>query len=111
MVPPGATPGRNRRGRGRGRAAAEDARQETAAAALALLVALLLHLLLEVLDVLVGGLQRLLLHDHRLGQEVGRVGLLAHVVGDEPVGLGVALRGGIVAHAVEHALQQLALFG
>ena len=70
-----------------------------------------LDMLFKLLDALAGRLQRLLLDDHGLREEVRPVRLLPHVVGDQPVGFGIARCAGVVAHAVEHPLQQLALFG
>ena len=92
-------------------AATEAAGEKTATLALAGLALVLLHLLLELLQPLVGRLQRLILHEHGLGEEVGRVGLIADAVGNHLLGLGVARAGRIVAHPIEQALQKLALFG
>ena len=91
-----------------------DPGQETAAALGLRLAAPTLHVLnlgLELLQPIVGRAQRLVLHDDRLRQEIGGVGLLAHIVRDQGFRLPVARIAGRVAHAIEQALQKLALFG
>ncbi len=92
--------------RTRRRSAAEQAAQEAAAAGAGGLPILRLRLQLgdlrlQFLQFLVGGAERLLLHDHCLGQQIGGIGLCAHAVGDEGFGVAVARRIGLAAHAFE----------
>jgi hypothetical protein len=91
-----------------------DARQKAAGAGLLLGLALaliILNLGFELLKALVGRAQGLILHDHGLGQEIGRIGLLADIVQNKRFGLAVALGAGGPTNTIEQALQKLALFG
>ncbi len=69
------------------------------------------HLRLELLQAVVGGAQRLILHDDGLGQEIGRIGQRLDGVRDEGLGVLVARRGAGVLDALEQALEQLTFLG
>ena len=71
----------------------------------------LFDLRLQVLKPLVGGLQRLILNEHRLRQEIGSIGLRADGVRDQRLGLRIARYIGGPLDAVEKTVQQLAFFG
>jgi hypothetical protein len=71
----------------------------------------LLDVLLELLQALVGGTQRLVLDDHRLRQEVRRIGLRTHLVGNESFGLAIARIVRVLPDAAEQVDQQLAFLG
>ena len=71
----------------------------------------LLHLLLYRLQHVVGRLQRLVLHQDGLRHQVGRVRLLADGLVDQLLRIAIAEIAGIGPHPIEHALEELTLFG
>ena len=71
----------------------------------------LAHLLLQLLDAGIGLLQRVLLHQHRLHQHVGRIAQAGHLLVDQRLGLAVLLGQSEAAHAIEQAGDELAFFG
>ena len=68
-------------------------------------------LVFEVTNAGGGGLQAFFLQDDGLGQQIGRIGLLAHGGFDETFGVAVARGIGGGAAALEKGCEQLAFFG
>ncbi|SOR29500.1 protein of unknown function [Methylorubrum extorquens] len=85
--------------------AAEDARQEPTAAG-----RLRLSLLAGLFELLVEALDRLFLHVDELRHGVGRVGLVAKLLGDEALRIGVAGLSGRLFEPLEDAVDDVAFF-
>ena len=66
---------------------------------------------LQLLQLLVRGLQSEILHDHGLREKIGSGRLRLDLVVDKGLRLLVARRGGICLDSLEHAGEELAFFG